>query len=113
MLPPPNTTLSSSSVVVPAADLATNFACREITRMNVGVRSIGGERVLERVEIAGSHILRSYRLDVAGCDHAVNRPACRAISLPAAAAEENDDAAGHMDFAKVDMGHRHRRTKAR
>src|SRR6516162_5207285 len=111
MLPPTNTTLSSSSVVVPAADLATNFACREITRMNVGVRSIRGKSVLDCVEIARCYVLRRYRLDVAGCDHAVNRPACRAISLPAAAAEENDDAAGHMDFAKVDMGYRHRRTK--
>ena len=89
MVPPTKATLSSSSVVVPAADLATNFACREITRVDIGISSIRGKSVLDCIEIAGCHVLSHYRLDIGGRDHAVNRSTCRAISLTAAAAEED------------------------
>src|SRR5215831_1186242 len=99
--------LSRLSVIFATANLATNLACREIARVDVGIRSIRGKCVLERVEIASRHILRRYRLDIARRDHAGNRSARRAISLTSAAAEEDDDAAGHMDFAKVYMGDCH------
>src|ERR1700674_1255206 len=101
-----------SVVIVATANLTTNLACREITRVDVGIRSIRGKGVLEHVEVAGCHALGRDRLDIAGRDRAGHRSAWRAISLPSAAAEEDDDAAGNMAFAKVDMSDRHRRAQA-
>jgi hypothetical protein len=43
------------------ADLAADFARLEIRRMDIRVRRIGGQGVLERVEVARSYILCGNR----------------------------------------------------
>ena len=101
-------------VPVAPADLSADLTRRECCRVDIRISRIRGQRVFERVEVAGVNVLPCKGSDTSRRERACNGPGILRAGLRPwrgndgrVRTEEHHDAAARVDLAEVDMRLRH------